>query len=291
MEQVQRRPRARGGGLPSSWSLGVPPLVVLLVFFVAPYLALVVISFLTASNRGAYVKALTLANYSALLSDLLTWRSVWQTLWIGAVVTAITLLISYPVAYHLARASKRWQGPLMILVISPLLVGVLIRTYGWMIILSNTGLVDQVLRFLHGPQLQLMDNNAGVIIGLVHIYVPFIVLSLAGPLRAINPDLQEAARGLGARGWQTFWRVTFPLSLPGVTAGTVLIFVLSASSYVIPTLLGGYKVLTVPVLVVQAVTSNFDWPKGSALAMVFLVVVLIIVWLYTRVMNRLTRVA
>ena len=265
--------------------LALPAILLVLVFFVVPYLNLAYISFLTPSRRSAYLRVFTIDNYRAVILDRFTWQVVWHTFWLGVVTTAVTLLLSYPLAYHLARASRATKGLLMILVISPLLVGVLIRTYGWMIILADTGLINQLLNRLHRPSVQLMYNDLGVIIGLVHVYVPFMVLSLAGPLGGIDPDLERAARSLGAGRWKTFWRVTWPMSLPGVAAGTVLVFVLAVSSYVIPSLLGGFTVLTVPILVIRTVTELFNWPAGSAFALLFFALTLFLVWLYSRLLN------
>lgn len=275
--------------VPGRWLLVAPPLALMVVFFVLPYLNLLAISFMTPSHRAAYLRVFTPSNYASLLRDAFTWQAIWHTLWIGAVTTVLTLLLSYPLAFHLARAPRRAKGVLMILIISPLLVGVLIRTYGWMIILADTGLVNQLLEALQLHDAHLMYDDAGVLIGLVHVYVPFMVLSLAGPLQAIDPDLEQAARSLGASAWRAFWRVTWPLSLPGVTAGTVLVFVLSVSSYVIPSLLGGFTVLTVPVLVIRTVTENFNWPGGSAFAIVFFVATLAVVWAYLKLMGRVAR--
>jgi putative spermidine/putrescine transport system permease protein len=177
----------------------------------------------------------------------------------------------------------------MILVISPLLVGVLIRTYGWMILLQDTGLINQLLQAMGMKRLPLMYNQTGALIGLVHVFIPFMVLSLTGSIQGIDPELEMAARSLGAGAWRTFWRVTFPLSLPGVLAGTVLVFVLAISSYVIPSLLGGFTVLTVPILVVRTITELFNWPGGSAFAILFFAITLALVWLYLRLMGRITR--
>jgi putative spermidine/putrescine transport system permease protein len=267
----------------------VPALAVLIVFFVLPYLNLTLISLMTPSHQAPYARVLTLSNYSTLLRDPFTWQVIWHTLWIGVATTAICLVISYPLAYHLARAPRRLRGLFMILVISPLLVGVLIRTYGWMILLQDTGLINQTLRALHLPAASLMYNDTGVLIGLVHVFVPFMVLSIAGTIQTIDPELEFAARSLGAGAWRTFRRVVFPLSLPGVLAGTVLVWVLTISSYVIPSLLGGFTVLTVPILVVRTVTELFNWPGGSAFAILFFVITLVVVGLYVRAMGHAGR--
>ncbi len=280
------RPRRRV----SAHALLIAPALGLLgAFFILPYLNLLLISFFTKSPQAPYLRVLTLANYERLVRDPFTWGVIWHTLWLGAVTTAVCLVLSYPLAYHLARASRRRKGALMVLVISPLLVGVLIRTYGWIILLQDTGLINQLLQALGKTRLPLMYNQTGALIGLVHVFIPFMVLSIAASVQGIDPELEMEARSLGAGAWRTFWRVTFPLSLHGVIAGTVLVFVLAVSSYVIPSLLGGYTVLTVPILVVRTITELFNWPGGSAFAMLFFVMTLALLWLYLRALGRVTR--
>ena len=266
-----------------------PALLLLAVFFVAPYLFLLYVSFMTQTRAAAYERDFTFANYVEAIRDPFNWEVLGRTLGLGGVTTLVTLVLSYPVAYHLARSSSRTKGVLLTLLLAPLLVGVVVRSYGWMILLADTGLINQLVAALGADPLGVMYNQTGVLIGLVHIYMPFMVLSLAGSLQGIDPDLERAARSLGASPWRTFWRVTWKLSLPGVVAGSILVFVLSVSAYVIPSLLGGYNVLTAPVLVVQTVTDLFNWPLGSALAMVFFAVTVAVVWVYIKLMNRAMR--
>jgi putative spermidine/putrescine transport system permease protein len=266
--------------------LVAPVVVLLLGFFVLPYLNMLVISAMTPSPTAAYVRIFTLGNYARVAGDPFTWSVIAHTLQIGVLTTVIALGVAYPLAYHLARASRARTGLLMALVISPLLVGVLIRTYGWMILLQDTGLINQALRAAGLRPLPLMYNDLGVLIGLVHVFIPFMVLAIAGPIRAIDPELELAARSLGAGFWRTFWRVTAPLSLPGIVAGTILVFVLTISSYVIPSLLGGFKVLTVPILVIRTITELFNWPGGSAFAILFFAITIAVLWAYLRVVGR-----
>ena len=263
-----------------------PAAVLLLGFFVLPYLNMLVISVMTPSPTAAYLHVFTLRNYAAIVGDAFTWGVIWHTIEIGVLTTAIALAVSYPLAYHLARAPRRRKGLLMALVISPLLVGVLIRTYGWMILLQDTGLINQARAALGLRPLALMYNDLGVLIGLVHVFIPFMVLAITGPIQGIDPELELAARSLGAGFWRTFWRVTFPLSMPGVVAGTILVFVLTISSYVIPSLLGGFKVLTVPILVIRTITELFNWPGGSAFAILFFVITIAVLWAYLRALGR-----
>jgi len=280
-----QRPRAAApAGL-----LVLPAVLLLVGFFVLPYLYLLYMSFMTHTTGAAYVRDFTLENYTETLRDPFNWRIIWQTLRFGFVTTGITLVLAYPLAYHMARARSRVKGILMILVLAPLLVGIVIRSYGWMILLADNGLVNQLAEALGIGPFSLMYNRTGVMIGLVHIYMPFMVLSLLGAIHSIDPDIELAARSLGANGWQTFWRVTWPMSLPGVASGTVLVFVLTVSAYVIPSLLGGHRVITVPLLVVQTVQQIFHWPLGSALAIVFFVITIAIVAVYLKLMDWVMR--
>ena len=267
----------------------LPAFILLGIFFVVPYLYLLFMSFMTHTPSAAYVRDFTLENYEETLRDTFVWKVIWQTLRFGFLTTLATLVLSYPLAFHMARASSRAKGLLMIMLLAPLLVGIVIRSYGWMILLADNGLVNQLATELNIGPFGLMYNRTGVMIGLVHIYMPFMVLSILGSLQAIDPDLERAARSLGAGSWKAFLRVTWPLSLPGVTSGAVLVFVLTVSAYVTPSLLGGYRVLTVPLLVVQTVQELFDWPLGSALAIVFFVITIAIVGAYLKLMDRLMK--
>src|SRR5262249_60429237 len=194
----------------------------------------------------------------------------------------------YPLAYNLARASSRMKGLLLVLLLSPLLVGVVIRSFGWMVLLAANGLINSVVKpWGLAPQgLKLMSNEFGVLVGPVHIYLPFMVLSLSGALQNIPPDLELAARSLGASSTKAFWRIVFPLSLPGIFAGCLLVFVLAVSSYVIPVLLGGFKVITTPLLVVQTAVDVHNWPGAPAQAVILVAASLVCIGLDFKLMNR-----
>ncbi len=269
--------------------LFLPALALLGIFFVLPYMYLLYMSFMTHTSGATYVQEFTFENYLETVRDPFNWKIIWHTLRFGFLTTIITLLLSYPLAYHMARASSRVKGMLMVMLLAPLLVGIVIRSYGWMILLADSGLINQFATWLNIGPFDLMYNRTGVMIGLVHIYMPFMALSLLGSIQAIDPDFERAARSLGANSWQTFLRVIWPLSLPGVASGTVLVFVLTVSAYVTPSLLGGHRVLTVPLLVVQTVQQIFNWPLGSALAIVFFVITIAIVGVYLKLMDRVMK--
>ena len=274
---------------PAAGLLILPGLVLLFFFFIMPYANMLYISFLTRAFDEPYYHILTISNYERVVTDPFNWEIIGITFWFAVVTALITLVLSFPIAYYMARSPSGRKGFLLALVLAPLLVGVVVRSYGWMILLADTGLVNQLLMGLGFPRQQLMYNELGVWIGLVHIYMPFMVISLMNALSDIDPDLEKASRSLGASGWTTFWRVVWPLSLPGVAAGTVLVFVLAVSAYVIPALLGGYNVLTAPLLIVQTVMDLFNWPLGSALAMVLFAVTVGAIFLYTKLLNRAMR--
>lgn len=266
-----------------------PGLIFLTLFFVLPYGWMLYISFLTRSLEEPYVHVPTLQNYAEVVSDGFHWEIMALTFGFASVTAVVTLFLGYPLAYYMARSPSRRRGILLALVLAPLLVGVVIRSYGWMILLSDTGLVNQFLTWLGLGPFSLMYNRTGVWIGLIHVYLPFMVISLMNSIAAIDPELEKASRSLGASSWTTFWRVTWPLSLPGVAAGATLVFVLAVSAYVIPTLLGGYNVLTSPLLIVQAVMDLFNWPLGSAMAMVLFVATIAVIALFNGLMARATR--
>ncbi|MDR7419510.1 MAG: ABC transporter permease [Armatimonadota bacterium] len=271
------------------YGLILPVVLFLIVFLVVPYINMVRISFLVKPAGAPYINEFTLGNYVKVLTDGFYWKILRNTFWYALLTTFLTLVLGYPLAYAIARAPNRRRPLLLMLLIAPLLVGVVIRSYGWLILLGRVGLVNEFLRYLGRPPVELMYNELGMIIGLVHVFMPFMALSISGALQNISPDVERAARSLGASPWKTFWRVTWPLSLPGVFAGILLVFVLAVSSYVIPILLGGNNVLVIPMLVVQLLLDAYNWPVGSALAMVFFGLTALLLWAYVKIMNRSLR--
>jgi putative spermidine/putrescine transport system permease protein len=266
-----------------------PSLVFLLVFFLVPYLNMVRMSFLVKPASGAYLPEFTLANYAKAVLDPFHWRVLLRTFSLSVLTTVLTLLLGYPLAYHLTSAPKRRKRWLLMLIISPLLVSVVVRGFAWIILLGRVGIVNQFVHWVTGEELVLIGTPTGVLVGLVHVFIPFMALAVAGSLQNISPDIVQAARSLGASPWQAFWRVVWPLSLPGVQAGALLVFILAVSSYVIPILLGASNVLVMPMLIVQTLLDVFNWPLGSALSMVFFGLTAAVVAVFLHVMGRAMR--
>jgi putative spermidine/putrescine transport system permease protein len=262
----------------------------LAIFFTVPLLLMAAVS-LSRQSFGAFEWAFTFKNYARFLTDAFYLGVLWDTLWLGFLVTVAALLLGYPVAYHLAHTRTRWKPLLLVFILSPLLVGIVIRCYGWMILLADRGLVNATLverGWLAGP-LPLMYNAFGVGVALVHVFLPFMILSLTGVLKRIEPALLEAANTLGASPARTFLEVTLPLSLPGILAGSLLVFSLAISSFVVPVLLGGFKVYVLPIIVYEQILSVFDWPFGAANALILLVISLAIIAGYVKVTERALR--
>jgi len=285
--------RGAAGALMSAGArllLLLPFTALLGVFFAAPLALMVAIS-LSRQSFGELQWTFTLHHYARFFSDAYYIGVLWDTLVLGALVTVIALLLGYPLAYHLARTRSRAKPLLLVAVLSPLLVGIVIRCYGWMILLADRGLINATLveRGWLARPLPLMYNRFGVAVALVHVFLPFMVLSLTGVLKRIDPHALEAALTLGASPRRAFLEVTLPLSLPGILAGSLLVFSLAISSFVVPVLLGGFKVQVLPMIVYEQVLSVFDWPFGAANAFVLLVISIALIAVYIRVTERALR--
>ena len=269
----------------SFWLIG-PPLATFLFFSVFPVGALLFLSFNRPNQASLRPAAdFNLGNYNHFFTEELFTDALVRTYWISLEVTIVSLLIGYPLGYLMARTEDRRQSNfLMILVLTPLQVDTVIRAYGMMIILGDVGLINSALlaaRLIPTP-LPLMFNEFGVIVTLLHIGVPIMVLSLMGAMQNIDPELEEAARSLGANRLITFLRVTWPLSMPGVLAGSLLVFVIAASSYTVPRIMGGGKVVTLSTLMYNKIQSSAEWQMGATVGVILLMTSLIIVYFYQR---------
>ncbi len=267
--------RGRGGVLLA------PSLVLLVLAFAIPVGMLVPTSFRPYVPLVGITSGFTVRYYTKLLTDSYYLEIIGRTLGLGLTVTALTLVIGYPVAFFLARTRSRWRGWLTILVVFPLLLNLVVRTFGWIALLAQNGLVNQAmiaLGLVHAP-VALLFNFAGLLIGLTHIFLPFMVLVLVGAIQNIPRDVEDAARVLGASWAGAFARVTLPLSLPGVLSGSILVFVLTISALVTPRLLGGPTYQVMSTLIYDEFLQRLNWPAGSAQALLLTVMVLVLVFL------------
>jgi putative spermidine/putrescine transport system permease protein len=275
------------GGLRHPGWLLLPPLAFLGLFYLWPLGAMVRYSFYRPAVGTVISGGVTLANYIEFFSSPTYLFILGRTLLIGAVVTGLTLLMGYPLALTLAKGPASIRKWLLLIVLSPLLIAVIVRSFGWMLLLGLDGPVNRALLALGLVEqpVKFLFNHLGLIIGLTHVYLPFMVLPLAAALERIDPAVEDAAVTLGATPLALFRRVVFPLSLPGVAAGSVLVFTLSVSAYVTPALLGGAGYRVIPTFVAQQITVLLNWPLGSAIAVVLVLVTLAAVTAYQALLN------
>lgn len=245
----------------------------MLVFFALPVAYLVAMSFAQHSQTLGVDWTPSLANYAELLADSFFWEVAWRTVRLSLLTTLLCLLLAFPVSHYLVTARGWRQLLVFIMLLTPLVTSVTVMSYGWLILLGRQGLVNAVLVGLGllADPVPLMHNEPAIVVGLVHIFVVFMVIAIAGSLHGINPALALAARSLGAGPVSVFLRVTLPLCLPGIRAGVLLVFALSMSAYAIPGVLGGPRYKFIATLVYQQSVSLFNWPAGAALAVLLLV--------------------
>lgn len=269
--------------------LVAPLALVLAFFFIAPVLMLLPTSFGEMIPGAGLAKGVwTLENYTRIVTDDYYREVIWRTLGLGLFVTTACLLLGYPLAYLIARGPERWRVPLILLVIFPMMLNLVVRSFGWIALLANRGLVNNLLiqTGLIATPLKLMFNLTGLMIGLTHIYLPFMVLMLVAAIRNVPRDVEAAAATLGSSRLHVFASVTLPLSAPGILAGSILVFVLTISALVTPRMLGGptYKVMAT--LIYDEYMQLLDWPSGSALSFALTFMAVAIIWISSRLTKR-----
>ena len=273
------RRRSRLGGLAANrWSILVLPAVVFLgAFFLAPLVIMAIRSVTDPVDAG-------LSNYTRFFAEEAYVRVLTNTFWIALVSTVTCLLIGYPYAYLMTIVPGRVAGLLLIAVLLPFWSSLLVRTFAWQVILRDTGIVNRFLLDLGiiSEPLTLIRTTAGVIIGMSHILLPFMVLPIYAVMRRIDPEYGRAAANLGAPPASAFLRIFLPLSLPGVVAGSLLVFVLALGFYITPALLGGLRDQMISQLIVQQVQQRLDWGFGTAMSVLLMVITLVILFVASR---------
>jgi len=277
LERQAERAKARQGFL-----LGLPTIVYLLVFFVIPLGFVVAYSFATRTRSGrTELRDFNLNAYSRLGDDIIT-TVAWRSLWMALVATLLCLLLAYPLAYFISTRSPAVRNLMLVGVMIPFWSNFLIRTYAWRVLLDSDGLVTQAAQAVGLGDGRILFTSNAVILGLVYGYLPFMVLPLYAAIERIDWNLVEGARDLYASGWSAFRRVVWPLSKPGVVAGSILVFVPSFGAYVTPAILGGNKEGLLGSYIVLQFLSARNGPVGSAVSVVLLGVMLMGTLVYFR---------
>jgi putative spermidine/putrescine transport system permease protein len=256
--------------------------------FLAPVLNLLRLSFQEAQATGALTDTISLATWTSLLQDGFYAELIANSVGVSLAITLLALVCSYPIALYLHRSSGTWRTILLVLVISPLLTSAVVRTYGWVALLYDQGLVNGVLMALGmSAPLRLMFNTVGVVIGLTEILMPYMILSLLAGFGRLDPRCEEAAMTLGASPLRTFLRVVLPLTLPGIALGCLLTFVLALSSFITPKLLGGGRVFLLATEIYDQAMVTLNWPLAAALSIVILAMFGLALVLYGRLVRRI----
>lgn len=240
--------------------------------FLVPVLNLARMSFYEVEPTGAMREVYGLATWLKVFSDTFYAELIINSITVSLGITLLTLVCSYPIALYLHRSSGTWRTILLVLVISPLLTSAVVRTYGWIAILSENGLLNNALGAIGAGRLRLMFNKTGVVIGLTEILMPYMILALLAGFGRLDPRVEEAASTLGATPFRVFRRIILPLTLPGIALGCLLCFVLAVSSFITPKLLGGGRVFLLATEIYDQAIVTLNWPLAATLSILILVI-------------------
>ncbi|RAP30621.1 hypothetical protein C2W64_01817 [Brevibacillus laterosporus] len=259
----------------------LPAMIILLGVFLIPMFLILLLSFEGAEGQFSW------SNYLLLFQDTYYLDILGRTITLSLYTVVCTLLLAYPVAMFMASTQGKMRGLVTMLILCPHLISVVIRNFGWVVILGDTGWINSLLikvGLIDAP-IRLLYNELGIVVGLTDAFIAYMVLAIATSLYTIDASLYKAASILGATRLQSFFHITLPLSIPGVFAGITLVFSLSMSAYVTPALMGGTSVKVIPVLAFEQIMSTLNWPLGAALAILLLSSTIVLVTLFTRLVE------
>jgi len=275
---IERAARRREAG--AALTLLGPASLLMLLTLVTPLLLLLRDSLNRFDAAELRIEAVTPENYLRFFADPFYWNVLVTTIRVSVIVTAVCLLLGLPMAWRLARTESRWKSALVVLMVLPLFVGSTTRTAGWMILFARGGMLDML------SGLQLMYAEPAVVIGIIAINLPFTVLTLQSVFEGIDPRLEEAAASMGAAPSRAFWRVVFPLALPGIVIAAVLCFILCMNAFATPVLLGGPRFQMMAPLLYWAFSSDNNWPFAAAIAFILMATTLVLTALANRMIPR-----
>jgi putative spermidine/putrescine transport system permease protein len=256
--------------------LALPLAALFVAFFVAPLCVLILLSL----HGEAAMRTWTFGNYIKFFTDPFNYSILWETLLLGVKATLLCLVFGYPIAWVCVRSGARMQSMIVFLVIMPLLTSVVVRTFAWIVILGRQGVINQIWLGLGASEpLKLLYTELGVIIVLAQVQMPLMVLPILTVMSKIDQNLSDASRVLGAGEWKTLWRITIPLSLPGVIAGCILTYTTCITAFVTQTLIGGARLIYMPLHIYQQAVGANNWPFAAAISVIFMIAVLVVVGL------------
>ena len=256
--------------------LVVPALLALFLLFVYPISSILI--------KSIFSPNFTLEHYLYFFKTPLYSRVLWITFQISLLSTLSALIVGYPIAYVLRRARPGVRNFFLLAITLSFMISLLVRNYSWIIVLQRSGVVNSVFTYvgLIDSPFKLLHNKFGVMVGMTHIFVPYIVFPIYSVMMGIDLNLEKAAQNLGATRWQTFWRISFPLSLPGIGAGALLVFIMALGFFITPALLGGRKEQMISNLIQIQVVDLLNWPFASAMSVILLLATLVVFAIYNR---------
>lgn len=269
------------------WALVFPLTLFLMIFYLAPIVLMVI----TSLSQAGETEGLSWSQYAEFFGDGFNLKVLWDTVWLGTQTTIVCLLLGYPLALlHSRTRPGNWRSILTFLIVLPLLTSAVVRTFAWIVILGRQGVINSALLSLSiiEEPLRLLSTHHGVIAALSQIQMPLMILPLIASMARLDPNLEAASASLGSTAWRTFWRITFPLTLPGIIAGSMLVFSASVSSFVTPSVIGGGRLMFMPMYIYQQAVSLFNYPFAATISTVLLITVLAVVTLLSS-LGSLTR--
>jgi putative spermidine/putrescine transport system permease protein len=270
----------------TAWTLSAPALVLFACMLLVPLGLTVLLSFHVFDHATGVRDSYTLAHYLAVLSDEYYYGIFWRTFWIAGLTTLLCLLIGAPEAYVLSRMRDPWRSICLLVVLAPLLVSVVVRAFGWSMVLGPQGLVNQALQAIGLGPVRILYTETAVVIALVHVMLPFMVIPVWTSLQKLDPWVANAALSLSASPFTTLRRIVLPQVMPGILSGSLIVFGLSASAFAIPGLLGGRRLKMVATVVYDEYLHELNWPLGAAIALLLLLVNLAVMLSYNRLLER-----
>ena len=258
------------------YALSAPALALFALLVLLPLVLTAALSFQRFSHETGVQGGFTLAAYASVAGDAFYWEVFGRTAWVALLTTVLCALIGAPEAYILSRMQPRWRAVFLLVILAPLLVSVVVRAFGWSLVLGPSGFVNQFLEWVGIGRVRMLYTPIAVVVALVHVMLPFMVIPVWTSLQKLDPQVENAALSLGASRWTVWTRVVLPQITPGLLSGALIVFALSASAFAIPGLLGGRRLKMVATLIYDEYLHELNWPLGAAIALALLVVNLLV---------------
>lgn len=273
-------------GKPAPYWLSLPGFALFAVMLFVPLGMTILLSFYSFDYNQGIQPGFSLHNYAEVLGDSYFHEIFWRTFKYGLIVTGLCVLIGVPEAYILNRMRSPWRAISLLAIIGPLLISVVVRTLGWVILMGNNGLVNRGLDAIGLAKIPFIYTEAGVIVALVHVMIPFMIVSVWAVLQKVDPATENAAASLGASQFKVFFKVVVPQVVPGILSGSLIVFSLTTSAFATPSIIGGRRLKVASTTIYDEFLNTLEWPLGAAIAMVLLIAIMVVILSWNRLIER-----